>query len=175
MANAEGAGAVTCPLWNEAVLQRLDETKPDLVLTSAQTRIQFLGPDGEASAQAASDGYAEQWRTVEEMGIPVVVFEDTPRMHSKEIDCAAGADPYSCGRSVEEAQEGQTGILADAVEQVPGTVLVDFNDLLCTDDFCPTVVGHVIAYRDTSSHMTKTFTETLAPFMNERVTAVLAG
>ena len=41
---------------------------------------------------------------------------------------------------------------------------MDLNDLLCTEDQCPPVIGGVIVYAD-FNHMSATFNRSLAPYL----------
>jgi hypothetical protein len=43
----------------------------------------------------------------------------------------------------------------------------------CTSTVCPAVIGSVVAYFD-ASHMTATYSRTLAPFVDTQVSTALA-
>lgn len=55
--------------------------------------------------------------------------------------------------------------LPEAVRRAgAGASLVDLSGAYCVDGRCPLVIGHVLAYRD-QTHITATFSKTLAPYL----------
>jgi hypothetical protein len=54
-----------------------------------------------------------------------------------------------------------------AAALVQGTAVVDLTEYFCDTKNCPAVVGNVIVYRDTASHVTASFAKTLAPFLEK--------
>jgi hypothetical protein len=50
--------------------------------------------------------------------------------------------------------------------------VIDLTDYYCTADFCPSVIGDVIVYRDTN-HITATFAATLAGPLGEGIKRAL--
>ncbi|USI89622.1 SGNH hydrolase domain-containing protein [Rhodococcus pyridinivorans] len=53
--------------------------------------------------------------------------------------------------------------------------LIDLTDIYCDGDWCPTVIGGVIAYRDTAGHISGTFSRTLGPIITERIVERMQG
>jgi len=166
-----------CTLWNTDIFPALEELAPDVLLTSGQTLIGTQGPDGERSREAAIEGYAEQWQRVVDLGIKLVVLQDTPRVLKEQLACAA--DPadlvYDCVRDQKDALVRHDGILTGAAELVPEATFLDFTDAFCIDGECPSVLGHVIVYRDASSHFTSTFGATLTSVIGDRLVAAISG
>jgi hypothetical protein len=60
-----------------------------------------------------------------------------------------------------------------AANLVPGATVVDLAPQFCTGDKCPAVIGNAIVYRDAAAHITATYAKTLAPYLNEQLTAAL--
>jgi len=54
----------------------------------------------------------------------------------------------------------------------PGSALLDLRDLMCTPKVCPPVIGNVVVYRS-RDHLTATFVRTLAPYLVDRVPALV--
>jgi hypothetical protein len=48
------------------------------------------------------------------------------------------------------------------------------SDWMCTDTFCPVIVGNVLMYRD-NSHINATASEFLSPYVDAALRAVLGG
>src|SRR5699024_2537777 len=107
--------------------------------------------------------------------IPVVGVRDNPWLWGPEmrdpLDClAATDDDIGCGRDradaldpVDPAPAAYAGLArADLV------TLLDFTDLLCTDEVCPAEIGNVVVYRD-SDHLTATYVRTMTPFIDEQL------
>lgn len=64
--------------------------------------------------------------------------------------------------------------LPEAVRRVgAGASLVDPSGAYCSQDRCPLVVGHVLAYRD-QTHITATFSKALAPYLVRSVEDALS-
>ena len=170
----------SCVTWNESVMERLaDWPELDAVVTSATRGYTFRDAgDGAEREETVVSAFARQWQQVVDGGAGLLVLVDTPKMPQSVIDCVQEADSAevmrSCDVSRERALSGDD-YLTPASARVPGAVLLELNDLLCTADRCPAVIGNAIAYWDDSSHMTKTFTRTLAPYLAEPLEQLLAA
>lgn len=152
-----------CAAWNDAVIAELIESKPDVVITMA-TRDVRVGLQ-----EKTPEGYVEQWRKLEQAGIPVVGVRDNPRFDFSPPDCVQkhGVDAPECGRPRAELLAPEPPYAM--VENLPGNVsFMDFSDYYCTADFCPPVVGNVYVYMD-DNHVTKTYMETMAPVVQQRL------
>jgi len=173
----EQAVVEACSQWNADVIDRLAELRPDAVVTSTQTRIEFADAAGEPSQEAAVEAFAKQWQAVTDLGIELVVIEDTPTVSNDELDCAAAPKDlaWDCVRPLAKAFARNPGTLAAAAELVPAATYLDFTRAMRTDEGCPAVLGHVIAYRDTSSHLSNTFASTLTGVIGPRLVAAVLG
>jgi hypothetical protein len=139
----------------------LRREKYDMVVTSAVTTHEYIG-DGVA-------GFAERWRQLLDIGSRVVVLADSPRMTRAELDCLQGdiQDRGKCGRPAMEAVPFDP--LREAARRVTGVLFVDVVPLVCPDGWCPAAIGNVVVYRDTSSHMTRTFARSLEFFLEKQI------
>jgi len=45
------------------------------------------------------------------------------------------------------------------------------EDLFCTTDTCPAVIGNVLVYRDVAAHVTATYAGTVSSYLVERIIA----
>ena len=70
-------------------------------------------------------------------------------------------------------QEGRADLCRDSLRlegwldhlpNLPDNLIpIDTSHMFCPDDWCPAIIGNVVAYRD-DEHLTQTFARTLAPF-----------
>ena len=54
--------------------------------------------------------------------------------------------------------------------KVPNLFLMDMSDYICVGGVCPAVVGNVYVYKD-DNHLTKTYTQSMAPMFEARLLA----
>lgn len=170
----ESTGAGECAVWNERALKEVQSLPGlDAIVTSSTSAYNTNYSAGKAKARAAA--FTDRWEAVRAAGVGVLVIADTPRMNSHIIDCleeSSDADVRSCGLPRDESLY-RTDIMAEAAKAAPGVRLADFSNVLCTTNWCPAVIGNVIAYRDNSSHLTATFSETFASLLRPELQAVL--
>ncbi len=170
----EGAPYEECQEWNRAVVDEIGELGPDLVVTSSSAAALPYGfESGPEARDAMAEGMAELWEEVAGPDTPIVVIRDTPRTTSDVLDCLAkyADDLAACDRPASAALELDDPQELAALE-VEGAELVNLNDLICTDDSCPAVVGNVVVYRD-SHHLTETYARLLADSLGTRMDQAL--
>ncbi|MBB3051128.1 peptidoglycan/LPS O-acetylase OafA/YrhL [Prauserella isguenensis] len=156
-----------CTAWNETVMQEILELEPDAVFTMASRDAHPLRDE------VTPAGYVEQWRTLEEAGIPVIAARDNPRFNRSLAECAEkrGVDHPSCSVERDKVYDPQPSWTA--VENLPQNVsFVDFSDYFCTPTECPPMIGNVLVYLD-NNHITKAYMKTLAPVVRERMAGIL--
>jgi peptidoglycan/LPS O-acetylase OafA/YrhL len=153
-----------CRAWGRAVLQKVLELKPDLVIESHRF-IDALPPgrtdDEDATQDAMVDGLASYWRTVTDAGIPLVTLLDNPSPPMKAVyECVAQhpKDLPSCAFPLEPAvAKSAAPAQRKAAVEVPGVGIMDMTSTICPDgDRCAAVIGNVLVYRQ-RTHLTKTF------------------
>jgi peptidoglycan/LPS O-acetylase OafA/YrhL len=174
---SEAAAAMTedhtrdsCVEWNSEVMDQLAVIAPSYVFTSAVAGHEFANANGEVDGEVAIAGYANRWSEIGAQGASVIVFVDTPQMTNETVACVAASEGPEPDCATDRSYAlGRPDHLTPAAARVADVTLIDINDYLCTSELCPAVMGSVVAYRDTSSHMTKTFTESLTPFVDRSV------
>ena len=111
-------------------------------------------------------------------GVPLIVLRDTPLPPFNIPACVArlidssqstGSCDFDARVALNEAAFSAEKAAADGLTQV---YFLDMDDLICTASYCPATQHGVPIYRDLN-HMTATFTETLAPAMRTRLSAIL--
>ena len=168
VANPPRTGAVSaaeCKEWEDAAINWANQQNPAVVLVAS-------GPDLSESMTPAelTAGYAA---TVKELQGPerkVFVLGEVPRLDQDPPNCLAAheSDALKCATSPSAAASAdeQQAVL-DAAQQ-SGAAYVNVTPWLCTDDVCPAVIGHYLAYRD-QRHLTTTYTQALIPVLKQAI------
>lgn len=94
----------------------------------------------------------------------VVVVSDTPGENSSPVDCllASGATMRSCSNQLSDAQASQQASTDGELASLPGVGYIDTIGWFCSNNVCPMVIGHTVAFADTG-HITVKYSSALAP------------
>ncbi|GAA1443129.1 acyltransferase family protein [Nocardiopsis tropica] len=145
-----------CEAWNAEAMEILERERPDAVFTSS-TR---ASPAGER----VHEGFVERWRQLDALGIDVIGMRDLPRRDTAGAECVESRPLEEC---VSPAGYSQAAADPAAAADLPGNVTtVDLTEYVCPDGRCDAVIGNVLVFWD-HSHMTATYSATLAPVMDE--------
>nr|WP_260173757.1 acyltransferase family protein [Nocardioides albus] len=160
--------------YRKALLARLTgNTAYDVVLVT-QRRSPSLAA---GERDPVVERLVEAWRPVMKRGTKVVALADNPMLTSAAMTCLDGAETLAEASACEMTREdayATSDPLPEAVRLAgPRASLVDLSSAYCAEDRCPMVVGHVLAYRD-QTHITATFSKTLAPYLVRAVENALA-
>lgn len=158
-----------CRDWGQKVLKRTAGHKYDLVITSERNVDPVRGHTVASSYPAWEKGYREylaSWATAD---TPVLVLHDTPFPSDtiKNIpDCVAehGDDLTQCSGAADTWIPSDPLATAAAAMNAPGIRTVDLNRYFCRTRRCYGVNGTVVTYFD-GSHMSATYSRTLAPYL----------
>ncbi|MFC5995361.1 acyltransferase family protein [Pseudonocardia hispaniensis] len=154
-----------CVAWNEAAAEEIAHLRPDAVFTLATRDVRA------GLTEQTPPGFVEQWRRMNDLGIPVLAVRDNPRFDHSPPECL-----QQLGRGAQECGVARDEVLAPVppyalLPQVPANVrFLDFSDLLCDDRFCPAEVGNVLVYMD-SNHVSASYTASMAPMIGQRIDA----
>jgi hypothetical protein len=178
----ETLGKVTCPLqdlpitspylgreyteceqWRTAILDRLQNERPQLVVLSMSRR---YGADfGFTSYDPAwLDSLTRLVARLRGTGAKILVLGPIPDPHSTVPACLSDHvdDPASCSQPRDVAVN-DTGIRAEAAATATGGGRYDdVTNLFCTASRCPMIVGDNLVYRD-DNHVTIEYAEALTP------------
>ena len=160
--------------YRKALLARLTGAEKYDVVLVTQRRSPSLAA---GEPDPVVDDLVEAWRPVMKRGTKVVALADNPMLTSEAMTCLDGAESLAeatrCEMTREEAY-ATSDPLPEAVRRAgAGASLVDLSDAYCTAGRCPLVIGHVLAYRD-QTHITATFSKTLAPYLVRSVEDALS-
>jgi peptidoglycan/LPS O-acetylase OafA/YrhL len=160
----QGSPYPQCPEWREAVIDRINELHPALVLLATFSDAE-LAPD-EEDEPAMWD--AAWGRTIDAIDAPVAVLADTPDMLEDPAPCLSAnlSAAEACGQPRDRALEGASREAQISATASRGIPLIDLNEYICDDDWCPPIIGNTLVYRD-SHHMTAEFSADLAGVLGE--------
>ena len=107
-------------------------------------------------------------------GIRVLVIADVPAFNQSAPDCVV-ANQHHLGRCslAEPAAIPFGGVDARAARAVPGVKVVDFATYFCPKQICHQVIGHELAYRDTT-HLTTEMALSLVPALDAAARAAIS-
>ena len=156
-----------CLTWNELIDEYLDEAEPyDVIFTTAA---------GRSASESLVVGYQETWQAHASSETLIIAIASPPRTRNEYIACL-NDHPDSINEECSlDRSEAFSGIdaLSVAAASTDHVEVLDLNDLICPGDPCTPVVGNAIAYRN-SGHLTRTFVETLGPYLAERAADLIA-
>jgi peptidoglycan/LPS O-acetylase OafA/YrhL len=149
-----GVDYVACDVWREKVLDEIRSLEPNLVMTAAERRDE----EGHEFLTGMS-------RTVRSIApSPTLVLSTAPKI-GRDVPACVSLHRFDIGRCSPPRPTAYPAARwqeeREVVEAAGGDI-VDLGDILCGDERCPTVVGNLLMYRD-SSHLTEEYSEALAP------------
>lgn len=144
---SDGTAAPDCGTWNTAVIARLLDERPDLVIT--------LGSFG-TSPERVPPGSVRQWRRLDAAGIRVLALRDTPWFPFDVPACIDRYGPDDVRCSITRPLE----LEPDRRGWPKNVLYTNTRDWFCTPLLCPPVIGNILVYSD-NNHLTATFSRTL--------------
>ncbi len=158
-------GLPSCDTWNENVIEKIAAEQPDLVFTTAE--ISYF------NVTDVPQGYIEQFEALADEGIEVFGVRDTPYFKIDVPTCIQkyGRNSIKCTVEKDRVVPEKTdwSKLADPPANVH---YFDYTDKICPEERCRPVIGNVVGYFD-KGHMTKSFNETLAPYIKKDLMPLL--
>lgn len=155
----------TCGMWRAAVMTRLVETRPDLVVTAGLTPFGYEYSDYHVDTPAGfARGYIAAWNRLAQVGIEVVAIRDGPYFNGDMLECVAEhrGDEQACWAPRAEVLAHEDPLIEASTRA--GVPLLDLSDGICGPVRCDAVVGNVVVYRD-RQHLTATYTLTMLPLL----------
>ena len=181
---APGRSYTECRDWLAKAVAWIAEERPDAVLVAAsRTRYRLPKTTAAETASALADGMVDVVHQVTGAGIPVVAIKHAPSPGKDIPLCLAtvaargGAQADATGACAYEADKAlAAGWIELAAQREPALHLLSLDDAFCDagTGTCPPIIGNVVVLRDTS-HMTASFSRTLAPALGRRLVAALPG
>lgn len=154
-----------CEAWTRNVVDELDRTRPDAVISTASRPV--LGGDGDM----VPGNYVAFWSALDRLGLPLIGIRDTPWILFQDggkMDVpwclSGGGDAIDCGRPRAEMLSPQNPI-EQFLPMFPLMSTIDMSDAMCRPDWCRAIEGNVLIYRD-ADHITATYMRTMAPALD---------
>ena len=166
-----GVPFTECDEWRAAVVERIAESNPALVIMSNRERSNFIREG------SVTEGWMEGTRrTLDVIDAPVLVVTDSPNLGFEPTTCLSAnvRDVDACAAERSRALNAERKDLERDVVTAAGASWVDLNGFLCDEELCRPILDDVLVYRD-SNHLTRTFTATMAGPMGEAIEEALAG
>jgi peptidoglycan/LPS O-acetylase OafA/YrhL len=177
----ESVAAGHCKQWRARAIKQIIAMHPAAIVM-ASFNGGILRDDYSTGALLSADEIRLGTRlTLQELsraGAPIVVLRDTPLPPFNIPYCVARrlGRPHSGGSCNFDAAVALNETAFSAEQAAAGGLtdihFLDMDDLICPGKYCPATRNGVPIYRD-SSHMTATFTETLAPVLRVRLFPLL--
>jgi len=167
----DGSPYIACSKWRAQVVKRLQANPPALVL---------LASYGGALVEDRA-GFNAAWtqglrRTIDSLGPggPVAVLADTPDLGETPAICLSAhlSSANDCGRPATDALGAPARAAEQAAVRESGASMIDLTEYLCSDAFCPPIIGSTLVYRD-AHHLTPDFSRRLASLLGTEIVAVL--
>jgi hypothetical protein len=161
-----------CAAFNEATVAQLAVLRPDLTLIS-MSRL-ATRPMNAADDTIAATGSAVG-RMVARIPGRTALIVDTPYAKRNVPSCLSSHqdDIDACAIPHQIAFTERLGDVEAVASKASGAGLIDLTARICIADPCPVVVNGLIVYRD-ESHLTATFSRSLAPALMTAIAAVRA-
>lgn len=164
-----------CTNWRESAEAVVARGEYDAILTTNASFTSLVTPEGVDPLEFETDNILKAWGVrPDPQNTPIVVIRDNPRvLSSVQKPCLGNTEALVAGfcSTPREDAIADTGYEA-AVERDPNARMIDLNDYICGPEACNPVVGGVYVYRD-NAHMTRTFVETLTPYLERELVAAL--
>jgi SGNH domain (fused to AT3 domains) len=161
---------VECDDWRAAVLDRIADERPAMVVISDSRTGQFW-VDGTRVASAEREdlwatGLERAIRDIDKVADHVVVMGDTPRPRGDAPVCLSDHldDALACATPASKALGPERTATERTVSAETGATFIDPSPWLCPTEPCPAVIGRILVYRD-GHHMTTPFAKALAPYV----------
>jgi hypothetical protein len=162
-----------CNNWRSEAIAEVLQQKPDLVIMSSATNLRILDP--ETGVRATSDRAEELYISgiqkivsdFSQAGIKVILIRDTPRFKSSPLDCLSAYLPAGCRYPVVDSVNDPR-FSTEAVKEIPNVLPVDLTLALCGNQFCETVRGGEVVWRDTH-HLTNSYAQLLTPIFSDLI------
>lgn len=169
-----------CARWSADAVAALagDPTVQDVLVSYRSDIYKHVAADGELEDAFPADTIRSALQPLVDAGKRVHVVRAVPTTNGVSApgvladlgvsapDCIASSDATADPCAGPRDQRVVPDYLAQAVEGMPGADVVDLTDLYCDARTCHEVIGGVVVYWD-GSHITATFSRTLAPFLQQ--------
>jgi len=162
-----------CDTWRRSAVDYIVSLRPILTVLSSNSHTAPLNVDGDPN-----EAWASAWATtVERVGKSgkVAFLSDTAWPEGNSPECVSNhlENVTGCGRERDKAfgDLHRRKLVADAARQ-HGAVVIDPAPWMCTDTFCPAIIGNVLVHKD-DSHISATYARLVTPILEQHIAAMM--
>jgi len=163
-----------CETWNNAVINKLRKSPPNLVIISMSRWI-FTANGAEESVTAEANSLIRMIRKIP-AGTKVVIIQDPPLPTNEKVpDCLSTylSDYRKCAYTRREGFGSGMGLREQAAAKATGAGLINLTSAICPGTGnCPVVINNMIVWRD-EHHLTATFSTSLGPVIDAQLVGIL--
>ncbi|MFI8180577.1 acyltransferase family protein [Actinacidiphila glaucinigra] len=155
-----------CIAWRKSALDKIGEIDPDVIVVA--NRVQ---------GTTTREGAEKTFETLKATGADLVYLTDTPYPGFSVPDCLAKhSDELSyCNPKAEKVVDHpEFRLMEREVAEGYGAEVIDSIPAFCAGGYCPAVIGGNVVYWD-YSHMTGSYSRSLAPYLRPKFEKILAG
>ncbi len=177
--NVLGREYTECIEYRAWAMDKIAEIQPDLVvITSAYDgSLRSTGDEGTSDGvdQAWEEGLGKTIDAISPNAGRVVVLGDQAYPTQAGIQCleANPSDVKKCGDPFDDAVHAEHNAMEARVAKEHGAEYVDIVPWMCTEDFCPAVIGGITVHRD-RMHINETYSVWLSEVLG-RATGMIEG
>ncbi|MCQ9370004.1 acyltransferase [Corynebacterium sp. 35RC1] len=161
----DGVFTQSCTTFNELVLERVAQDKPDLVISNSTRPL----PERLRFQDEVPLSYRTLWNFLEEQGIAFVGLRDNPWFIEEggagklvSICAEETGDPIACGQPRAEVYSAVDP--AAALLNSETMKSVDTSAWFCPGSDCPAVIGNIYVYRD-GNHISDDYARSTMPLL----------
>jgi hypothetical protein len=176
---SEGKYRGDCDLWRGKMVKWMQDARPDFIVTSGGLQGVY---GGLPPLEKQIEGYRRLWQTLKGDKGRLIVIRDNPLIKlnpGKWLEvppCLSWhpKNPERCNKPRELTLDSMKDAMLLAAKDQPRTGTIDLTPWLCTKEICPAVIGNIVVYRD-AHHLTETYMNTLAPYIEAELVRVMAA
>jgi hypothetical protein len=171
-----------CMQWRQDVLSWLAvHPKVSTIVVSERSGGPVLAQSGQSQYDAKVAGYIEAWEVLPVSVSHVIVIRDVPYSKRGTLACVTRAmrrhKPAGSACKLPRDTSLHPDPAVDAVTTLrsPRVQAVDLTRFMCGEQWCFPVVGGALVRRDDGGHLTRTFAESLGPYLLRKLDRLIAG
>jgi len=158
-----------CLDWQEAALSKIESIHPALLFVTFSREFSFVEDGNLVPAtqdlSRLQSGMTAMLQRAKAAADRTIYIADTPRPVTNPVNCLADKGLVEdCALMTSDAINSGYAATEEAAAAASGVPIIRPADFLCATDICPLVFGNTLVYRD-ASHITATFSATLAPIL----------
>lgn len=160
--NVMGREYTECIEYRQWAIQYIADTQPDLVVITSAYDGALRSDNGKKTTEGVDQAWEEGLGKTIDAILPhakrVVVLGDQAYPSQSGIQCleANANDVKKCGDPYDVAVHAEHNAMEKRVAEERGADYVDIIPWMCTDDFCPAVIGGLTVHRD-RMHISENF------------------